>query len=135
MPSFLIMEYPRAGSDFLTFTYYLKIFNTCGGFVGGFFCGCGFGFVCDFFFKTGCNQVLASIWYMILTYQSVIPGQERGTKLILFATGGALRHCQYEYQCTIHLLGRQRSPSAPVEPVSWAVLRAQPGKPGQSHTN
>lgn len=33
LPFFLIMEYPRAGSDFLTFTYYLKIFDICGDFV------------------------------------------------------------------------------------------------------
>lgn len=30
LPSFLIMKYPRAGSNFLTFTYYLIIFKTSG---------------------------------------------------------------------------------------------------------
>lgn len=43
MPFSLIMEYPRAGSNFLTFTYYLQIFNTHGGFAGEDFLLCGFG--------------------------------------------------------------------------------------------
>lgn len=52
MPFFLIMEYFRAGSNFLTFTYYLRIFNTCVGFVGeGFHESGGFwGLVVLFFF-------------------------------------------------------------------------------------
>lgn len=52
------MEYPRAGSDFLTFTYYLKIFDICGDFV-----------MLYFFFHvkwTVCSQVLASVWYVVL---------------------------------------------------------------------
>lgn len=40
MPFSLIMEYPRAGSNFLTFTYYLQIFNTHGGFAGEDFLLC-----------------------------------------------------------------------------------------------
>lgn len=36
-PSFLITEYPRAGSNFLTFTYYLKISKTSGDSVMLFF--------------------------------------------------------------------------------------------------
>lgn len=94
------MEHPRAGSNFQTFIYCLQIFNTWG------LCGCAFVVVC--FQWTGCNQVLASIWYAILGYQSVIAGQARGTEVILFATGGTLKHCQYEYQCKIHLLGRHQ---------------------------
>lgn len=31
MPFSLIMEYPRAGSNFLTFIYYLQVLNTHGG--------------------------------------------------------------------------------------------------------
>lgn len=50
MPFSLIMEYSRAGSNFLTFSHYLQICNTHEGFMGGdFYCVCGFGFGFGFF--------------------------------------------------------------------------------------
>lgn len=52
MPFSLIMEYPRAGSNFLTFTYYLQIFNTHGGFAGEDFLFCVW-FWFGFFFFNG----------------------------------------------------------------------------------
>lgn len=88
-PSFLITEYPRAGSNFLTFTYYLKISKTSGDSVMLFFF--------SFLLLNGLVAVrsLQCIWYMI----SALARQARGTKLILFATGGALRPCQHGYRC------------------------------------
>lgn len=78
MPFFLIMEYPKAGSDFLTFTYCLKLFNTCRGFVGGFvFVGVVLGlFVCLFFpmdrLKSGPYKYLVHD-----SYQSVSADQSK----------------------------------------------------------
>lgn len=72
MPFFLIMEYLRAGSNFLTFTYYLKTFNMCGSFVGGFlwlwFCGV-LGFCLVFFFN---GQVAVRSLQVFGTRYSVI---------------------------------------------------------------
>lgn len=51
-PSFLITEYPRAGSNFLTFTYYLKISKTSGDSVMLFF-------FLSLVKRTGCSQVFA----------------------------------------------------------------------------
>lgn len=63
LPSFLIMKYPRAGSNFLTFTYYLIIFKTSGDSVMVWVA---------FFFPLLFNGLvtvrsLQCIWYMIST--------------------------------------------------------------------
>lgn len=77
LPSFLIMKYPRAGSNFLTFTYYLIIFKTSGDSVMVWVA---------FFFSPSCSMDwlqsglcnASGIWFQLLH-----ACQARGTKLIV----------------------------------------------------
>lgn len=64
------MEYPRAGSNFLTFTYYLQIFNTHGGFAGEDFLFCMWFWFGFFFYGLVAIKSLAVLdrWHSVIIH-------------------------------------------------------------------